>query len=287
MAAQQTGNATGTLYLVGTPIGNLEDITLRALRLLREVDLIAAEDTRVTRKLLQRHRIATPAISYHAHSGERRRRELVSMLRSGKSIALVSDAGMPGTSDPGADLVRAAREAGACVVVVPGPSAVASALAISGIPGQQYLFLGFLPNRSTARKKALQQAACWSGPVVCFEAPQRLQEALADIASVLGDRQVAVARELTKLHEEAVQGSVSDLIAHFASHQPRGEITVVLAPPVGQASSLPSPDVLQEVLDLITAGLSPSRAVAHVARHRRVSRRDLYRTYLEITHRLG
>jgi 16S rRNA (cytidine1402-2'-O)-methyltransferase len=184
--------------------------------------------------------------------------------------------------------VRAARDAGIPVAIVPGPTAVSSALALSGIPGQQYLFLGFLPTRQSARRKALQQVASWPGPIVCFEAPHRLRNALDDIASLLGDRQAAVARELTKRFEETVQGSVSDLATHFADHEPRGEITIVLAPPVGQAPSVRAQsrtrprtgDALQEVQDLISAGLSPSRAVAHVAKHRGLRRRDLYQSYL-------
>jgi len=309
MSQHITEHKPGTLYLLGTPIGNLEDITLRALRTLQEVALIAAEDTRVTRKLLQRHQITTPVLSYHQHSRPHRQQELLDMLRSGSSVALVSDAGMPGISDPGADLVRAARDAGVPVAVVPGPTAVSSALALSGISGQHYLFLGFLPSRQGARRTALQQAASWTGPIVCFEAPHRLRKALDDIASLLGDRQVAVARELTKRFEETIQGSVSDLITHFTDHEPRGEITIVLAgaPTVGHASSVraqsrtsvpmmaqassvrgqsrTSPqtdDALQEVHDLISAGLSPSRAVAHVAKHRGLPRRDLYQTYLRV-----
>jgi 16S rRNA (cytidine1402-2'-O)-methyltransferase len=297
MSQHTTDHYLGTLYLVGTPIGNLEDISLRALRTLQEVAVIAAEDTRVTRKLLQRHHIITPLLSYHEHSRHRRQQELVAVLQSGKSVALVSDAGMPGISDPGADLVRAARDAGVPVAVVPGPTAVSSALALSGIPGQQYLFLGFLPTRQSARRKALQQVASWTGPIVCFEAPHRLRNALDDIASLLGDRQAAVARELTKRFEETVQGSVSDLITHFADHEPRGEITIILAPALGQApsvraqsrtslptvaqaSSLRTGDALQEVQDLISAGLSPSRAVAHVSKHRGLRRRELYQSYL-------
>lgn len=283
----------GTLYIVATPIGNLEDITFRALRTLQEVAVIAAEDTRVTRKLLQRHQITTPVLSYHEHSSPHRQQELLDMLRSGSSVALVSDAGMPGISDPGADLVGAAREAGVPVAVVPGPTAVSSALALSGISGQHYLFLGFLPSRQGARRTALQQAASWTGPIVCFEAPHRLRKALDDIASLLGNRQAAVARELTKRFEETIQGSISDLIGHFADHEPRGEITIVLAGPpiVGHASSVPvrqtsslPNDALTEVHDLISAGLSPSRAVAHVAKHRGLRRRDLYQTYLRVGH---
>ncbi len=181
-------DSVGTLYLVGTPIGNLEDVTLRALRVLSEVDLVAAEDTRVTRRLLDRHGIRTRLVSYHAHSAQRRREELIAALKSGQSVALVSDAGMPGISDPGAQLVQGAREAGVRVVVAPGPTAVSAALALSGIPAQQYLFLGFLPSRAPARRRALEEVRWWRGPLVCFEAPHRLRRTLEDIRSVLGDR---------------------------------------------------------------------------------------------------
>ncbi len=271
----------GTLYLVGTPIGNLEDVTLRALRVLSEVDLVAAEDTRVTRRLLERHEIRARLVSYHAHSARARREEIVAALKSGRSAALVSDAGMPGISDPGADLVREARSAGARVVVVPGPTAVSAALALSGIPAQQYLFLGFPPARAAARRRALEEVKFWQGPLVCFEAPHRLLRTLEDMRESWGDRQAAAARELTKRFEEVQRGPLSTLIAHFTEHEPRGEFTLVVAGAERpKASLLPSPEALEEVRALVSAGLSPSRAAAHVAKHRNVSRRSLYEAYL-------
>ena len=265
----------GTLHLVGTPIGNLEDITLRAVRILREVDLIAAEDTRVTRTLLRHYQIRIPVLSYHAHSGPERLAELLALLRSGKRVALVSDAGMPGISDPGARLVKACAEAGVPVVVVPGPTALSAALALSGLAAPRFLFLGFLPSRPAARREALRRVAGQPEPIVCFEAPHRLRESLADMRALLGDREAACGRELTKRFEETVRGRVSDLIARFSEHEPRGEITLVLAgPPAAQADLA---EAEQEVRELIRAGLSPSRAAAHVARKRNLPRGPLYR----------
>jgi 16S rRNA (cytidine1402-2'-O)-methyltransferase len=275
-----TAGSRGVLYLVGTPIGNLEDITLRALRVLRQADAIAAEDTRVTKRLLERHGIGTPLLSYHEHSGPARLQELLAMLRAGKQVALVSDAGMPGISDPGAELVRAAAEAHLPVIVVPGATAAAAALAGAGFPAQHYLFLGFLPSHSKERRQALARAAQQGCPIVCFEAPHRLRESLDDLRAILGDRQAAVARELTKRFEELVRGSISELVTHFAAHPPRGETTIVIA---GGGPAKGEPDLssaLEEVWELVAAGLSPSRAAAHVARWRKLPRRKLYQLYL-------
>jgi len=267
----------GLLYLVGTPIGNLEDITLRALRVLREVDLIAAEDTRVTRVLLRHYHIPTPLLSYHQHSPPRRVEQLLTMLRQGKQVALVSDAGMPGISDPGARLVRACADAAIPVAVVPGPTAVSAALALSGIPAGEFLFLGFLPTRARARQQALRRAADWPAALVCFEAPHRLRESLADLCHVLGDRQAACGRELTKRFEEVLRGRLSELARHFSARQPRGELTIVISGAAPGAAPPDLSDALGEARELIAAGLSPSRAAAHVARRRAVPRRALYR----------
>ena len=271
----------GTLYIVGTPIGNLEDITLRALRLLGEVEVIAAEDTRVTQTLLRRHKIGTPLISYHQHSGEKRLRELLAMLAEGKSVALVSDAGMPGFSDPGSRLVCAAAEAGISVIVVPGPTASSAALALSGLSGREHFFLGFLPPKQGPRRKALAEVAAFRGALVVYEAPHRLLETLADMLAVWGERQAICAREITKRFEEVRRGSLSELIAHFSKVEPRGEFTIVVAgaAPVG-ADGCPPREIaaaVGEVRELQEAGLSLSRAVAHVAKHREVPRNQLYR----------
>jgi len=270
---------TGMLYLVGTPIGNLEDITLRALRVLGEVDIVAAEDTRVTRRLLQRYELKKRLVSYHEHSGPRRLEELVEALKAAKRVALVSDAGMPGISDPGARLVKACAEAGIEMAVIPGPTAPASALAVSGVPTREFLFLGFLPSRAAARRKALGRVAGQEGAIVCFEAPHRLRESLEDMREVLGDREAACARELTKLFEEVVRGRVSDLIAHFAEQEPRGEMTLVLAG-AREKGEVDLSEALGEVRELVEAGLARGRAVAHVARRRGVPRSKLYRAAL-------
>jgi len=275
-----TGNGPGTLYIVGTPIGNLEDITLRALRVLGEVAIIAAEDTRVTQTLLRRHEIATPLVSYHQHASERRIAELIGMLKTGKSVAMVSDAGMPGFSDPGARLVAACASEGIPVVVIPGPTASSAALAVSGFSGREHLFMGFLPAKVGDRRKALQGVAWFRGALVLYEAPHRVVETLKDVIEVLGDRQAIAARELTKKFEEVVRGSASELLDHFEQTEPRGEFTIAVAgAPVGAHGHAPLdiPAAVAEVRDLVAAGLSRSRAVAHVAKHRGIPRNTLYR----------
>jgi len=266
----------GTLYIVGTPIGNLEDITLRALRLLSEVDLIAAEDTRVTRTLTRRHHIDTPLTSYHGHTGGKRLAQLVRKLQGGSSIALVSDAGMPGFSDPGVKLVAACAEAGIRVVVVPGPTASSAALAASGFPGREHVFLGFLPAKGGERRSALQRVAHQQCPLVFYEAPHRVLESLADMQVVLGDRRAVCARELTKRFEETVRGTLSELIAHFTETAPRGEFTVVVEG-ASPTVDVDTDDAVAEVAELVDAGLSQSRAIAHVAKRRGIPRNALYR----------
>lgn len=215
------------LYLVGTPIGNLEDISLRALRLLREVGLIAAEDTRTTGRLLKHYDIATPLVSYHEYSGPGRLGELIDLLTT-TDVALVSDAGMPGLSDPGYRLVRAAIEAGVKVIPIPGPSAVIAALVSSGLPTDRFLFLGFLPRQRKARREALAEVADVPYTLVLFEAPHRLLALLTDMAAVLGDRPMSIGRELTKLYEETWRGRVSEAIDAFGQDRIRGEFTLVI-----------------------------------------------------------
>lgn len=218
----------GTLYVVGTPIGNLEDVSLRAIRVLREVDLIAAEDTRTTRTLLRAHEVATPLTSFHEFSGPGKVRRLAERLES-QDVALVSDAGMPGLSDPGYPLIRAALEAGHAVVPIPGASAILAALVGSGLPMHAFHFLGFLPRKSGERRRALGALSEEEATLVAFESPHRLLAALADAEVALGDRPMAAARELTKKFEEFVRGTVSEVRAHFAEHAPRGEFTLVFA----------------------------------------------------------
>jgi 16S rRNA (cytidine1402-2'-O)-methyltransferase len=220
----------GTLYVVGTPIGNLEDITLRAIRVLREVDLIAAEDTRVTRTLLAAHDIRTPLTSYHEFSGPEKVRRLVERLADG-DVALVSDAGMPGLSDPGFPLIRAALEARVPIVPVPGPSAILAALVGSGLPMHAFCFLGFLPRKSGERRRVLAGLLDASQTTIVFESPHRIAAALRDLADVLGPgRPLAVGRELTKKFEEIVRGPAGELAERFAGRQARGEFTLVIGP---------------------------------------------------------
>ena len=220
----------GTLYVVGTPIGNLEDITLRAIRVLREVELIAAEDTRVTRTLLNAHDIRTPLTSYHEFTGPQKVRRLVDRLADA-DVALVSDAGMPGISDPGFPLIRAAIVAGVPVVPIPGPSAILAALVASGLPMHAFSYLGFLPRKSGERRRFLADLATAPHTTIVFESPHRVAAALRDLAEVLGpDRQLAVGRELTKKFEEVIRGTAAELAERFAHRAPRGEFTLVIAP---------------------------------------------------------
>ena len=227
---------SGALYLVSTPIGNLEDVTLRALRVLREVDRVAAEDTRHVRKLLQHYGIRQRVVSCHEHNERARTTQLLELLRSGRSVALVSDAGTPVLSDPGGHLVRACVESGIPVVAVPGPSAVTTALVVSGLPAQQFLFLGFLPRRRPARRRFLEGVRDQPATLVLFESPHRLVECLEDLREVLGDRRAAVCRELTKLHEEVRRGTLSELVASFRDVPVRGEVTVVVGGAARRAS---------------------------------------------------
>ena len=266
----------GTLYLVGTPIGNLEDITLRALRVLKEVRLIAAEDTRQTRKLLGRYGIATPVVSFHAHSGPARLRQLLAALAEG-DVALVSDAGMPGVSDPGAELVQAAARAGFPIVVVPGPSAVTAAAAVSGLVSDGFVFAGFLPRRQKERRERLAELAGLPYPLIVFEAPHRLREMLRDALDVLGDRPVAVCRELTKHFEDVQRMTLSQAVAFYEQHEPRGEFVLVIAAHDGQSPPPSEESVRRLVADRLAAGEAPSVIARELARQTGLPRRELYR----------
>lgn len=271
----------GTLYIVPTPIGNLRDITLRALDVLRSVGVIAAEDTRQARKLLAHYDIHTPVISYHAFNEQARVAQLLQALRQ-HDVALVSDAGTPGISDPGAVLIRAAIEAGFPVVALPGPSSILPALLVSGLPVGAFHFAGFLPRRSGERAAALRQAAACGATIVCFEAPHRLLDFLQDARRVLGDRQAAVARELTKVHEEVVRGRLSELHAHFLRTPPRGECVVVIAGQgtLAEQAPPPPPDVatlLSLLHEELARGASRRDAVRAVAQHTGVEPQELYR----------
>jgi 16S rRNA (cytidine1402-2'-O)-methyltransferase len=264
----------GTLYLVGTPIGNLEDISLRALRVLREVPLIAAEDTRVTARLLARHKIETPLTSYHEHSRLSKLESLLAHLQSA-DLAVVSDAGMPGLSDPGYELIRAAIEQEVPVVPIPGPSALINALVVSGLPTDGFVYLGFLPRRAAARRRQLAEIRDETRTLVAFEAPHRLVDTLKDIQRTLGERPLAVARELTKLHEEVRRGKPAELLAHFAENPPRGEITLVIG---GKTEQEPWDDarVTAALAERVAAGDSPAAAAKKIARLSGRSRREIY-----------
>ena len=268
-----------SLYIVATPIGNLEDISLRALRTLREVKLIAAEDTRKTRRLLNRYEIKTPLTSFHEHSGSTRLTQILGHIEEG-DVALVSEAGMPGISDPGYELVTAAYLQGVTVVPIPGPSAVTAALAVSGLSAERFTCLGFLPSRANARRRVLESIAGDPATIVIFEAPHRLTASLSDIAEVLGDRRIAVCRELTKIHEEVFRGTVSQAAAHFAG--PRGEFTLVIEGRREQDRPQITEDIERQLRDMRLSGMPAKEAVATVAGETGLSRRELYRTWLRM-----
>lgn len=270
------GSVSGTLYIVATPIGNLEDITLRALRILREADLIACEDTRQTRKLLDRHGIVKPLVSYHEHNELARAVELLGELEAGRNVALVSDAGTPLIADPGYRLVAQARSAGIGVSPIPGPSALIGALSASGLPTDSFFFGGFLPAKKTQRRKALEQVKNYPATLVFYEAPHRILESLEDVAEILGRRQVTLARELTKIHEEFLAGEASEL-RQALSLRPalKGEITVVIdragAPAVGDTVSVEA-----AFERLLAAGVPRMEAMKILARERGLSKREVY-----------
>ena len=269
------------LYLVATPIGNLEDITYRAIRILQAVTLIAAEDTRHTRKLLSHYDIHTPLTSYHEYSTPQRLAELIETCRTG-DVALVSDAGMPGLSDPGYRLVSAAVDAGIGVSPIPGPTAVVAALVASGLPTDRFLFLGFLPRQSKARRTALREISHLPATIVLYEAPHRLVQTLTDAAAVLGDRPVVIARELTKFYEELWRGTLPEAKAHFRQGEVRGEITVVIGGAVDQQQTWDEATVRRALQDLLRQGHSRKAAAADLSRQSGWRKNDLYRLSLEI-----
>jgi 16S rRNA (cytidine1402-2'-O)-methyltransferase len=274
----------GTLYVVATPLGNLGDLSARAAEVLRTVPVVAAEDTRRTRGLLTHLGVAPTLLSFHAHSDEHRLDSLLDILRSGRDIALVSDAGTPTVSDPGTDLVAGARASGFPVVPVPGASAVATALSASGLAGDRYLFLGFIPRKGRERTRLLARAASEEWSVVFYEAPSRLVALLEDLIAVAGaDRTVVVARELTKMHEEIRSGSLGELVDYYAAVPPRGEITIVL-----QGTRVPPPepdrteDAMEQASVLLAEGLTRREVVRRLTDTLGMPRNEAYKLVMEL-----
>ena len=272
------------LYVVATPLGNLGDLTARAIEVLRTVPVVAAEDTRRTRGLLE-HLGAHPELhSFHAHSPERRLEMLLEILSGGRDVALVSDAGTPGVSDPGTDLVRAARDAGHVVVPIPGPSAIATVLSASGLAADRFLFLGFVPRRGTDRARLLARAAAEEWSVVFYEAPGRVVELLEDLMELAGPRRRAtVGRELTKLHEDIRHGSLEELVRHFVATEPRGEFTVVLeGTGVPPAEADRTEEATTSARQLLADGITRREASQRIAAEFGLSRNDAYRLVMSL-----
>ena len=270
----------GRLYVVATPLGNLRDVTLRALDVLREVALVACEDTRRTARLLQAHGIRTPTTSYFEHNERFKTARILETLRSGRDVALVSDAGTPGISDPGYRLVSEARAEGLPVIPVPGPNAAIAALSVSGLPTDRFLFVGFLPARALARRRALEALAAVSATLVFYESPVRVVGSLADMLAVLGDRVAFLCREATKVHEEYVRGTLAEIQARLAAREAvKGEVVLV----VSGAPQAPAPvlSVEEAFAGLVAGGLTRREAVKEAARRLGLPAREVYRRVLD------
>ena len=271
---------TGCLYLVGTPIGNLEDITLRALRILKQADQIACEDTRHTQKLLAHYDIHKPLVSYHEHNERKRAAELAAAMGQGSKIALVSDAGMPLVSDPGHQLVNLCLQNRIPVIPVPGPSAILASLSGSGMPTEEFLFVGFLPGRSSERRRALERLRIEERTIVLYEAPHRITECVADAVEILGDRPACLAREVTKVHEEFLRGKLSEILKSLEGRSVRGEITLILGPP-NTAEAREHDDFSQSLASRVEelmqqAKLDRKEALKLAAKERGLTRRAAY-----------
>lgn len=272
----------GTLFICGTPIGNMDDASIRLLKTLRKVDLIACEDTRHTIKLLNRFKIKNKLISYHEYSSREKEDYLIEQLLAGKSIALVSDAGMPVISDPGQTLVKKAVEAGIRMEVVPGPSALIAALAVSGLDSREFIFAGFLPERSAKRKQDLQRYLNETRTIIFYEAPHRLAAALNDMESVLGgERQAVAARELTKIFEEVKRGSIKELKEIFTQSPPRGEICLLLAGSDRTSETKDIKEIAAEINTLVQAGMDKKEALKIKAREYHIKKAILYKYFVE------
>jgi 16S rRNA (cytidine1402-2'-O)-methyltransferase len=273
----------GTLYIVGTPIGNLEDMTFRAVKTLQTVDLIAAEDTRHTGKLLEHFQIKTPQISYYEHNQTQRIPELLDRLRQGTTIALVTDAGMPGISDPGYELVKACIDAEIAIVPIPGVSACVTALSVAGIPSDRFVFEGFLPVKGKARSQRLEALQNESRTLILYESPHRIQETLTELAATLGEnRSIVVARELTKLHEELWRGHLKGASLHFTKAKALGEFTLIIGGANLEVPSLSDEVLKEELKQIMLQGVSRSQASRQLAQKVAASRRHLYQLALTI-----
>ena len=274
--------SSGFLFIVATPIGNLEDITLRALRVLKEVDLIAAEDTRRTRQLLSHYGIHKPLVSYHEHNRRKRAESLLIEMREGKNVALVTDAGTPGISDPGEHLVRRAIQESIPMIPVPGPSALIAALSVSGLPTESFLFYGFLPSKATARKKLLLSLKDRAETLIFYESPKRLNAFLEEAVQILGERQMVLAREMTKIYEEIYRGTAAELFREMGQEDVKGEVTIVIEgctrPPKVESASI------AEMLGIYfhEMGLSMKEAIERVSAELEVSKREVYKESLKI-----
>ena len=271
----------GKLYLCATPIGNLEDITYRAIRTLREVDLVAAEDTRQTRKLFNHYEIKTHITSYHKFNIRQKTPFLIEKLKEGFNIAVVSDAGLPGISDPGMELVSEAIQNNICIIPIPGPSAVTTALVASGLNTDEFSFHGFLPSKKNLRKQLLSKHVDASHTLIFYESPHRLIATLEDIQEIFGERMVCVAREITKKFEEFTRATPTELIEYYKGKGVKGEITIVISGADKQAivEALDMPELLKKVQELIEGGLNKKEALKSIAKKYNVSKRELYQEY--------
>ncbi|PZO23052.1 MAG: 16S rRNA (cytidine(1402)-2'-O)-methyltransferase [Leptolyngbya foveolarum] len=282
-AVEEDSFASGILYLVGTPIGNLEDMTFRAVRVLKEADMIAAEDTRHTGKLLQHFQIETPQISYHDHNTQQRIPQLIERLQKGAAIALVTDAGMPGISDPGYELVCACVAKQITVVPIPGPSAVVTAIAAAGLPCDRFVFEGFLPSKGKSRKERIEALRSEPRTVVLYESPHRLIKTLTELGAVLSlARPITLARELTKRYEEFWRGTIGEALAHYETVVPKGEFTVAIAPTPQTATTLSEAEIITELKNLIAQGISRTEASKRIAQRTTLSKRDIYQISIEV-----
>lgn len=275
----------GKLYICATPIGNLEDITIRALNILKKVDLIAAEDTRHTLKLLNHYEIKKPLTSYHEHNKEKKGIELINKLIEGENIALVSDAGMPGISDPGEDMVRLCIENYIEIEVLPGASAIITALVASGLPTERFSFEGFLDRNKKNRRERLKKIKGDDRTLIFYESPHRLKDTLKDMKDVLDDRSIVAARELTKKYEELIRGNISDMISHFKENPPKGEFVILVEGSTEQeedGSNFQNLSIEEHIVLYIDKGMSKKEAVKEVAKVRNISKREVYKYSIEI-----